>query len=170
VSHSIHLSPAPDAGPFFETAQHPTGWPLAPPHRQLEAKPLAPEKLEGLWPPRRATVERAFLSAKKAPPERGSSFVMLRKGKGLFFRTKANPERGRWFPSVSVPSQDRGPISQCRHPLREGQASILISPRSRQRGCLARGASFGKRKKEKHFQRLKDISLFLPLARNKQKS
>jgi hypothetical protein len=43
VSHSIHLSPAPDAGPFFETAQHTTGWPLAPPHRQLEAKPLVPE-------------------------------------------------------------------------------------------------------------------------------
>jgi hypothetical protein len=50
VSHSIHLSPAPDAGPFFETAQHTTGRPLAPPHRQLKQN-LGFLKSRGLWAP-----------------------------------------------------------------------------------------------------------------------
>jgi hypothetical protein len=66
VSHSIHLSPAPDAGPFFETAQHTTGWPLAPPHRQLEAKPRVPEIRELLL--------SAPLSMKKSPAEAGLEF------------------------------------------------------------------------------------------------
>jgi hypothetical protein len=67
VSHSIHLSPAPDAGPFFETAQHTTGRPLAPPHRRVSATANRVPVLDFL---RYLVVVRSHV-ARKAPPLAG---------------------------------------------------------------------------------------------------
>ena len=113
MSHSVHLkAPPPDAGPFFETAQHTTGRPLAPPHRRVSATANRVPVLDFL---RYLVVVRSYVARKARPwlGVRGEAEISGYKthsrkrlphqsnsGRGDWFRCqtrKAPPKRGKYI-------------------------------------------------------------------------